>query len=320
MERYAKIQIIGKRKGEIQKAIEVAVIEVCQSDFDYNVKSFVQAFYHYDYTHGINDNLVLIGVKIHFLEDYFDNDQSKRYLQRVLEIIRDNENVEHIVLFYNSILFLTTNPALDEEYIMLYKEISKTESKIREIVSIIFNTTYPEQYYELLREHEVNTQNSFEMSAVHQNFENEFFHLLFCNYPNLAELRREKLEEFKLSILDKIRRAVSFEELQEKLETPIFEREIFSNFLSSIKSIIDPIEKARNCIMHGRRISDRLHDNYQNANEELQEKIANFFTKMKARCPECSSEMFIQDGKRGKFLSCSKWRDVKNSCKGSITI
>lgn len=320
MNHYAKIQIIGQRKRKIQDVLEKAIIEVCQSDFDYDVTSFVVSFYDFEYTHNVTDELILIGVKIYFYDEYFDNEQAKNFLNSILESIRDCDDINNIVLFYNSIQFFTADYDVDQEYIHLYKEISLIESTLREAVTLIFNVTYPEQYYKTLTRHDVNTQQSFKEEDVVKKFENEFFYLLFSDYIKLTNLKNENIEEFKTSLMERLKKAVNFKEFQNQLEQPIFKREIFQEFLSSIENSLDPIEKIRNCIMHGRRISNTLQNNYETAHKELTQKIEDFFQEVKPKCPKCKSPMFIQDGRHGKFWSCSKWANPESSCRGSITI
>ena len=321
MDRYAKIQIIGNQKRKIQDVLEKAIREVCQSDFDYNITSLVTSFYDYEYTHDIiTDELILIGIKIYFHDEYFNNEQAKNFLNSVLENIRDHDDIKNIVLFYNSIQFFTADHNLDQEYIRIYKEVSLIESSLREAVTLIFNVTYPEQYYKTLAKHDVNILQSSEDKDIIKKFENEFFYLSFSNYKKLTNFKNENLEEFKTSLIERLKKAVNFKEFQNQLEQPTFKLEIFEDFLLSIKYSLDPIEKVRNCIMHGRRISNTLHNDYGTAYQALTQKIGDFFQKVKPECPECEESMFIQDGQYGKFWSCSKWRDIEDSCSGSITI
>ena len=82
----------------------------------------------------------------------------------------------------------------------------------------------------------------------------------------------------RFSILEFIRNTKQYDALRvEILRNPIG-HDKDAEFLTSLKSLMDPIESMRNCVAHNRRPTRSIADNYPNARRELEERLNEYLT------------------------------------------
>ena len=123
------------------------------------------------------------------------------------------------------------------------KEIFEIEMKLREALSLIFIDTYGENFYDLLKH--PNLPRECTPDRMRRHHENQFFFLLFRHYKQIHD------------------------------RNPITE-ERYINFLDSLRDIVEPIEKLRNCVAHNRSIPADVINNYKEAKGPLLNKINEF--------------------------------------------
>ena len=64
----------------------------------------------------------------------------------------------------------------------------------------------------------------------------------------------------------------------EILRVPI-EHEEDAEFIASLKGLMDPIERMRNCVAHNRRPTQRITDNYPTARLDLEKHLDEYLEK-----------------------------------------
>lgn len=195
-------------------------------------------------------------------------DETEGRISEILLILKERDEIKHIIKFYDYYVSQT--------YAVYYEEIYKLENKLREVLSYIFNITYPEDLYKTLSNHKIFVNKEYdskEQKHLEDGFENEFFYLDFSGYKTINETKEVK----QLDLLGFIKRAVSFDSLKEEINKLGINTEYYKDFIESIREILDPIEAIRNCIMHSRKISDRKLESYEKSKEELLKRINDFW-------------------------------------------
>ena len=153
-------------------------------------------------------------------------------------------------------------------------EIFDIEMRLREALTIIFLTTYDNQYYELLREVNVTIQpDSGEAEGLRARAENEFFFLLFSDYRLVDQRRQPKTAADLVNILAEIS---TLDELHDRLRPTVL-REEYTEFVASLRSALDPVEKLRNAVAHNRAPSRKILDDYELGRERLLAVLGDFF-------------------------------------------
>ena len=194
--------------------------------------------------------------------------ETEERISEILLTLRDRDEIKHIIKFYDYYVSQT--------YAIYYKEIYELENKLREVLSYIFNVSYPDDLYETLKSHEISINKNYKgisRNDIEKNFENEFFYLDFSGYQDINQIKEVK----QLDLLEYIKKAVSFDTLQKELNKLGVKKEYFVDFIESIKEILNPIDTMRNHIMHSRKSSPKIIGSYEKAKEELSEKINNFW-------------------------------------------
>jgi len=164
------------------------------------------------------------------------------------------------------------------------KEIFELEMKLREAISFIFLDTYKEDYYNLLKDIEINIEPIDKKSKPDEDyfkahFESELFFLNFSAYSKLNDT--EYLKGLKYtSLIEAIKASNSYDEMKQKIQNRGIRKKKYQDFLARIKENLDPIEKLRNCIAHNRSIerssNNKMIVNYERARDKLKESIGDF--------------------------------------------
>ena len=95
--------------------------------------------------------------------------------------------------------------------------------------------------------------------------ENQFFRLEFRDYINLNQRSVTNVDD----VIDIIRYSDSFEVFRNEIfNRPVVHPEDAS-LISSLKTIMDPIEAMRNCVAHNRHPTEDVLLSYPNARDQL---------------------------------------------------
>ncbi len=117
------------------------------------------------------------------------------------------------------------------------------------------------------------------MEQMKSATENQFFHLTFSQYINLNQRIELKLPD----ILQSIRNTEEYDTFRtEILRVPV-EQEEDAEFLASLKDLMDPIERMRNCVAHNHRPTKSINDNYPDARSRLEERLNEYLEKWKSQ-------------------------------------
>lgn len=176
------------------------------------------------------------------------------------ELIGKSEHgIQHLLKFKDPYLKIRNSNYADEVF--------DIEMKLREALSLIFIDTYGCNFYNFLKEVAVKpTEDKLQPEQMQGHWENEFFYLLFSQYPNLNT--RKQIKEVK-NLIQVISQADGYETFKQMLISKPIKNEQYADFLASLQTHVDPIEKLRNCIAHNRTIPQRVIDDYETAKESL---------------------------------------------------
>ncbi|HML76217.1 MAG TPA: hypothetical protein PKB02_17135 [Anaerohalosphaeraceae bacterium] len=153
-------------------------------------------------------------------------------------------------------------------------EIFEIEMRLREALSFVFIDEYKRNYYNLLRDISIKPLDDNQTEQFQSQWENEFFYLLFSHYSRLNE---RKIPNKVTDLIQIVEQTTDYQSFRQMLTSKPIQNETYSDFLASLKTLVDPIEKLRNCIAHNRTIPQRIINDYETAKEELLEKIKDLF-------------------------------------------
>lgn len=153
-------------------------------------------------------------------------------------------------------------------------QIFEIEMKLREALSLIFvNTYYDEDFYDLLKEVNVNPYKRESPERMRKYYENQFFYLSFGDYKYINQSKAaSKVGE----LLKQIEEAQGFEDLQQIIAANPIKEERYANFLASLTDQVESIELLRNCVAHNKPIPERTLDNYNKVSKPLLKSINDF--------------------------------------------
>jgi hypothetical protein len=175
-------------------------------------------------------------------------------------LVSDEDRVESCVRFHD-LSVLERNRVLAEE-------IFEMEMMIREIITLLIALADPTgSIAGVLSESIVTPQEALDNDFLRiPNAENEFFYLLFGQYTQINTAKKRDMP-FIIGVIAACddfdtfkRRAIRYE---------VLDNEDLRTFISSLKDLMDPIEKTRNAVAHNRVVRNRLYGNYVKARDEL---------------------------------------------------
>ena len=210
---------------------------------------------------------MLIGFSLELPED---TKSIQSVIEEFAEALPDTGPIFHAVKF--------EDPLLKDELAERATEIFTIEMKLRRVLSLIYLHAYQDDNdpFDLLQDETVQIlqRERPRPEQMEAAIENQFFHLLFSQYINL----NTRADPLLPSILDFIRNSEQYDVLRAKILRNPIEHEKDAEFLTSLKSLMDPIESMRNCVAHNRRPSRSVIDNYPNARRELEERLNEYLT------------------------------------------
>ena len=216
---------------------------------------------------GVTTHHKLIGFTLELRDEI---EPIRKGVDEFATSLPDIPPIFHVVKFEDSLL--------QDELSGYAKEIFALEMKLRRVLSLIYLHAYQredpfgllrdEQEQPLAREKPISDQ----MKAAN---ENQFFHLTFSQYINLNQRSELKLPD----ILQSIRNTEEYDTLRaEILRVPV-EHEEDANFIASLKELMDPIERMRNCVAHNRRPTRSINNNYPRARLRLEGRLDQYLKK-----------------------------------------
>ncbi len=211
----------------------------------------------------VQDENYIVGLTIDFdtEDESLGNGLVKAFCE---QLVAQTENGILHVLKLN-------DPYLKMRNSVYASELFEIEMKLREAISLIFLDTYGSDFYNLLSDVLVKpTDSNLQAEQMQAHWENEFFFLLFSDYINLNE---RKLPNNTRGMIQLIGKADDFESFKLLLTSKPIYNEQYADFLASLKTHVDPIEKLRNCVAHNRTIPQRVIDDYETAKQFLLKSI-----------------------------------------------
>ncbi len=250
--------------SELQRAFADEYEEVSEADvFDY---------FQVHYEHPLNEDESLIAFELDIPTEKTEIQQA-RLMEDIHRRIRAIEGVFVFFKFHDEGLFGSLQK--------LYAEIFALEMKLREIATLIFADTYRGNYLDHIRETkvklsstELNQGGNNKETRLKSRFENEFFHISFSDYHKLLEPRELKEPD----LLNFASKAETFEDFRDYVRYRGVQNEYYRDFFASIRPHMDALEKVRNCVAHGRVVSENEYQNFEVAKAAVQELIDSFFT------------------------------------------
>lgn len=179
---------------------------------------------------------------------------------------RTDDGIEHLLKLNDPQLQCTLRRYGDQ--------IFEIEMKLREALSLIFvHTYYDEDFYDLLKEVNVNTHERKTAEQMRKYYENQFFYLSFRAYRQINESKpATKVDE----VLKHIREAQDFEDLQEIIAANPIKEDRYAIFLASLTDQVESIELLRNCVAHNKPIPEKTLENYNKVSKPLLKSINDF--------------------------------------------
>lgn len=145
----------------------------------------------------------------------------------------------------------------------IYKIIASLEMELRNVLTYII--TYDEKKIndELFKTFGINKSEKQDYEQIKKDYENGLFYVYFNHYAAFTE--PEKLKVDKIIEFLQAPSVDTFEKFKIQLSDRGIRENRHLDFIASIKTKLDPVEKMRNAIMHIRNLSDNLVRNFEMA-------------------------------------------------------
>lgn len=271
-------QIIYNKEDNFNPTIEIAISlkdlldNYLASEFKYeDVFDFiVPVFYKV-----INDKEIVFNFYLNIPSEVFPiKGSDDGVLKAFNDLLKNHEKIKFVSKYYDDNLLSKLSDC--------YQEIFKIEMDLRWIISYIFIDTYGSDFYNLLREFDTPLQfrpknknklrEELEKRFI-DNFENEFFYLLFPDYRKFTELKPIKLED----VLYILSNSKDFADLRNGVGGRGIKLQKYIDFLNSIKEDLESIEIMRNCVAHNRTPTQDEVASYEISKSNITSKIGSFW-------------------------------------------
>lgn len=214
----------------------------------------------------------IIGFSVELPEEIVPDDT---IIENFIKNLSESDLEFHIVKF--------EDPLLQAELAKRAAEIFVLEMKLRRVLSLIYLHAYQdkESTFDLLCDETVNPSGKAkpETEQMKSATENQFFHLIFSQYIHLNQRPELKLPD----ILDRIKDTKEYDAFRAEIRRVPIEHEEDAEFLASLKGLMDPIERMRNCVAHNRQPTQRITDNYPTARLDLEKHLDEYLEKWDAQ-------------------------------------
>jgi hypothetical protein len=169
-----------------------------------------------------------------------------------------------------------TDPVQTQDHMALYRELYDLEMILREVVSYIFASEYPENLIDGLLKSGVRPASLEKLPSdqlLIKQGENQFFYILFNKYAVLNDLPEMKVEHLYQALagagnLDEVRSALDLRPIKE-------ERHVY--FIASLSTLMNSLERVRNAVAHHRTVPKKSREDFYVAARRLREEIEAFW-------------------------------------------
>ncbi|MCX5980488.1 MAG: hypothetical protein NTY89_01515 [Nostocales cyanobacterium LacPavin_0920_SED1_MAG_38_18] len=225
-----------------------------------------------------------------------------------LESLKKKEDIISIVKLNDTIL--------QEKAIRYYKEIIDLEMDMRNILTYILNYDNKKVDENLLKEFDINKSETYPKEQAEKHYENPLFYIYFNHYANFSQPKQ--LTNEKISQLLQDPTILTFDDFKRYLNSRSLFSERHIDFLLSIKTKLEPLEKIRNAVMHSRNISQKLIDNYykvvnDNQNEKGIKSIIQEFWEQENEILKAQTWLALAKSQTNKILENSSFDE--DNCK-----
>ena len=230
---------------------------------------------------GVTTHHKLIGFALELSDEI---DSIREVVDEFASTLPDTLPIFHVVKF--------EDPLFQAELASYAKEIFVLEMKLRRVLSLIYLHAYQrEDPFDLLRDEQEQPfakekPTPDQMKAAN---ENQFFHLTFSQYINLN--RRPPPKQTNITdILEVIRKTEQYNVFRAKILATILrnpvEKKDDTDLIASLKELMLPIERMRNCVAHNRRPTKSITENYPDARSRLEERLDEYLKKWETHSNE----------------------------------
>ena len=179
----------------------------------------------------------------------------------VFSFLQSIENIEGIISITK-----VNDTILQKTAFEYYKKIIELEMDMRNVLTYILAYSNKTINENLFKTFGINKSEKLEPVNIKKNYENGLFYIYFNHYSSFSE--PEKVNAQKIAELLQEPNISSFEQLKIKLQDRGLKKDRHIDFIASIKTKLEPLEKMRNSIMHIRNISDNTIRNFDMAIED----------------------------------------------------
>ena len=196
----------------------------------------------------------------------------------VFSFLQSVERIEGIVSITK-----VNDTILQKSAFEYYQKIVELEMDMRNVLTYILTYSAKTINEELFKNFGIDKSEKLDNKHIKKQYENGLFYIYFYHYASFTQpqkLRAEKIAEFLQEP-----NISSFEQLKSKLNDRGLKEDRHIDFIASIKTKLQPLEKMRNSIMHIRNISDTTVRNFNMAIEDngtqkgIKTLIADFWNK-----------------------------------------
>lgn len=179
----------------------------------------------------------------------------------VFSFLNSVENLEGIISIVK-----VNDTILQEKAYEFYKQIIELEMDMRNVLTYIITHSNKTINEELFKNFGINKSEKLEIENMKKNYENGLFYIYFNHYSSFT--KPQKLKADKIAEFLQEPNLSSFEQLKSKLEDRSLKEDRHIDFIASLKTKLEPLEKMRNAIMHIRNISDTVVRNFEMSLED----------------------------------------------------
>lgn len=179
----------------------------------------------------------------------------------VYSFLQSIENIEGIISITK-----VNDTILQERAFEYYKKIIELEMDMRNILTYIITYSNKTINEELFKNFGIDKSERLDHSYMKEQYENGLFYIYFNHYASFTKPQKLKAERVAEFLQEPSMH--SFEQLKNKLNDRGLREDRHIDFIASIKTKLNPLEKMRNSIMHIRNISDNTIRNFDMAIED----------------------------------------------------
>ncbi len=243
--------------------ILASILDYYQNDFD---DDMIQIHHRRPFDQAPADSgNTLIGFALELPKDTTD---IETVIFDFVRNLQDNPSVLHVVKFEDPLLRAKLAEHASELFVL--------EMKLRRVLSLIYLNAYElKDPFNLIREEIVQIQEREKPTEEQMKLssENQFFHITFSQYINL---NKRRLPATMSDILNMIRDSEQYDVLREQMTRSPIANKRDTDLLNDLKTLMDPIERMRNCVAHNREPSTKIKENYSTTHPRVDELLDNY--------------------------------------------